>query len=138
MRTWTKIIVVSIVLLLTAPFAFDIITVSSLTWADIQRYGGLKIGVPLDTDKGFYLPIICNVSGTDSITIRPTAISSANVCKRTKVQMKDNNIFINVKVSMPFFDDETCICKAVRLGQMDHGHYKVFYDSGEYIGEFDI
>src|SRR5688572_29298957 len=69
MRIWTKIIVVSIVLLLTAPFAFDMITVSSLTWTDIQRYGGLKIGVPLDTDKGFYLPIICNVSGTDSITI---------------------------------------------------------------------
>jgi hypothetical protein len=138
MKIQWKIAFVFIILLLTFPFAFDMLTVSTLTWSDIQRYGGLKVGQPLDTEKGYFLPIICNVSGNDSITLRPTSLNSSNVCKRTRVTINKNNIFICVKVSGPYFDDETCNCKAIRLGQLNQGHYKVFYETGEFIDEFDL
>lgn len=124
-------------LLLTIPFAFDFITVRTLEWDMVQKYGGIKVGQPLATENGYYLPIIFDSSG-DSVTVRPTAVSSFYVCKRTHINKKDKNIFISVKISGPFFDGETCKCKATKLGHLDRGHYKVFYDSGQLIGEFDI
>ena len=136
-KVWKRIIIVVVVLLLTAPFVFDSITVRALEWQDIQRYGGIQVGQPVDTEHGFYLPIVFNTAG-DSITLRPVETSDVYVCKRTVVKKKDRNIYISVKRSWPFFDDESCNCKATKLGSLEPGHYKVYYDSGEFIGEFDI
>ena len=138
MRKAWKIILIVVLLLLTIPFAFDILTVRTLEWQTIQRYGGVKVGQPIDTENGYYLPIIFNTSGTASITIQPIAMSSFYVCKRTTIKRKDKNIFISIKRSGAFFSGETCNCKATKLGHLDYGHYKVYYDTGEFIGEFDI
>jgi hypothetical protein len=113
-------------------------TVQKLSWKEIQSYGGIKIEQPLEGDDGYHLPLICNVSGLDSITRRPMAFSSYNVYKRTKVNIDDHMIYITVSISGPWLNDNGNQCKAVKLGKMEHGHYLVYYQSGELIGDFNI
>jgi len=138
MKKKGKIVLISVIFLLTLPFIFDMLTVSSLRWFEIQRYGGINISPPLSTQDGYYLPILCDVSGTDSITIKPVALSSSNTIKRTKAKIKGLDIFISIKTSNTFFEEGLSKCKAVKLGKLGHGHYKVYYESGEIIGEFDL
>jgi hypothetical protein len=134
----TKIILVLVGLLLLAPFIFEMITVQKLSWKEIQSYGGIKIEQPLESEDGYHLPVVCNVSGLDSTTRRPTALSSYNVYKRTKVKIDDHMIYLTVSISGPLFNDNGNQCKAVKIGKLEHGHYLVYYTSGELIGEFNI
>ncbi len=133
-----KIIISVAGLLLLSPFVFDIINVDKLSWAQVQRYGGIKIERPLEGEDGYHLPLICDVSGVDSTTIRSVAFSSYNVFKRTKVKIDGHMIYLSVSISGPLFKNDSPKCKAVKLGKLDHGHYLVYYESGELIGEFYI
>lgn len=133
-----KIIIGVVGLLFLAPFVFDIITVEKLSWAQVQRYGGIKIERPLESEDGYHLPIICDVSGVDSTTVRSVAYSSYNICKHTKVKIDDHMIYLSVTTSGKFFKDDSPKCKAVKLGKLEHGHYLVYYITGELIGEFYI
>jgi hypothetical protein len=120
------------------PFIFDMATVQKLSWKEIQNYGGIKFEQPMESDDGYYLPLVCNVSGLDSITRGSTAVSSYNVYKRTKVKIDDHMIYVDISISGPFMNDNGTQCKAVKLGKLDHGHYLVYYASGELIGDFNI
>jgi hypothetical protein len=133
-----KIIIPVVFLVPLSPFIFDMMAVQKLKWAEIQRYGGIKIEKPLETQDGYYMPIVCDVSGLDSITVRPTGVSSWNTFKRTKVSIKDHFIFISVSISGPFYGEGTTKCKAAKIGKLEHGHYLVYYETGEQIGEFYI
>lgn len=133
-----KILVPVIFVALLSPFIFDMFAVQKLSWKQIQSYGGIRVETPLDTQDGYYMPIVCDVSGMDSITVRPTGISSWNTFKRTKVRIDDHFIYISVSISGPFYGEGTTKCKAAKLGKLEHGHYKVFYETGEAIGEFYI
>lgn len=133
-----KIILSIAGLLLLAPFVFDIVTVEKLSWKQVQGYGGIKIERPLEGEDGYHLPLICDVSGLDSTTVRSTAFSSYNIFKRTKVKIDGHMIYLTVSVSGKFFKDDSPKCKAVKLGKLEHGHYLVYYASGELIGEFYI
>ena len=124
--------------LLLAPFVFDILTVEKLSWDQVQRYGGIRIERPLESEDGYHLPLVCDVSGVDSTTVRPVAFSSYNICKRTKVKIDKHMIYLSVCTSAKFFNDDSPKCKAVKLGKLEHGHYLVYYESGELIGEFYI
>lgn len=125
-------------LLLLAPFVFEMITVQKLSWKEIQSYGGIRIDPPLEADDGYYLPLVCNVSGFDSITRKSTAFSSYNVYKRTKVKIDDHMIYVTVSISGPWLNDKGAQCRAVRLGKLEPGHYLVYYGSGELIGDFNL
>jgi predicted RNase H-like HicB family nuclease len=50
---------------------------SSRDWQFVQSVGGLALGTPQRDDRGHVLPIRCDVSGTRTITVHPTAINSA-------------------------------------------------------------
>ena len=80
------IIVVS--LLLIGWFLFNSFTRKSADWNFIQSVGGIKTEKPIETEDGYYLPILCNVSGWDSITVKPKAVNSALFCLKTKVSIK--------------------------------------------------
>jgi len=133
-----KIILSIAGLLLLAPFVFDILTVQKLSWKQVQGYGGIRIETPLEGEDGYHLPFVCDVSGVDSASVRSTAISSYNICKRTKVKIDGHMIYLTVSISGKFFNDDSPKCKAIKLGKLEHGHYLVHYHSGELIGEFYI
>lgn len=133
-----KIILSVVGLLLLAPFMFDIFTVEKLSWKQVQAYGGIRIERPLEGEDGYHLPLICDVTGVDSTTIRSAAFNPANICKRTKVKIDGHMIYLTLSISDKFFKDESPKCKAVKLGKLEHGHYLVYYQSGELIGEFYI
>lgn len=103
-----------------------------------SKLRGIKFDPPLEGDDGYHLPLICNVSGLDSITRRSTAFSSYNVYKRTKVKRDDHMIYISVSISGPWLNDNHAQCKAVKLGNLEPGHYLVYYETGELIGDFNI
>ncbi len=133
-----KIILSVVGLLLLAPFVFDILTVEKLSWKQVQGYGGIRIERPLEAEAGYYLPLICDVSGLDSATVRSTAYSASNICKRTKAKIDGHMIYLTISASDKFFKDDSPKCKAVKLGKLEHGHYLVYYATGELIGEFYI
>jgi len=122
--------------------SFIAFTRSSRDWTFIQTVGGIKIEKPLETEDGFYLPIICNVSGQDSVTVKPKGINSALFCLKTKTTIKENIIYLTVITGYALFEKPDSKCKAVRIGKLKSGNYKVFYkdiENGEHIiGEFTI
>ena len=70
--------------------SFITLTRNSRDWTFIQTVGGIKIEKPLETEDGFYLPVICNVSGQDFVTVKPTGMNSALFCLKTKTTINDN------------------------------------------------
>lgn len=122
--------------------SFVVLTKSSRDWNFIQTVGGIKIEDPLETEDGFYLPIICNVSGEDSITLKPTGINSALFCLKTKTKIEGNKIYLTVITGYSIFDELKSKCKAVRIGKLKKGKYLVYYkdksSDKQQIGEFTI
>ena len=121
---------------------FISLTRSSKDWSFIQTVGGIKIEKPLETEDGFYLPVICNVSGRDSVTVKPKGINSALFCLKTKTLINGNKIYLTVITGYSLFEKLDFKCKAVKIEKLKPGNYKVFYkdkESSEHqIGEFSI
>jgi hypothetical protein len=108
--------------------AFNFITKKNADWYFIQEVGGIKTGIPLDTEDGIYLPVDCNVSGSDSITLIPRQINSAIVCNKIKSRINGNKIILTVIIGMAQINDGDCLCKAVNIGDLQPGNYEVYYD----------
>jgi hypothetical protein len=111
-------------------------------WNFIQMVGGIKIDSPLETEDGFYLPVICNVSGLDSVTIKPKTLNSALSCIKIKSKIDENTIHIIVVTGIAVSENDDCNCKAIPLGFLKSGNYIVYYGektSFEHqIGKFTI
>ena len=136
----SAIIVVSLALI--GLLVFNSLTRKSADWNFIQNVGGIKTEKPIETEDGYYLPIICNVSGWDSITVKPKAVNSALFCLKTKVKIEENKIYLTVITGIPVFGNSSSKSKAVRLGNLKDGNYKIYYKDKEntehLIGEFSI
>lgn len=122
--------------------SFITLTRNSRDWTFIKSVGGIKTEKPLETEDGFYLPVICNVSGQDSVTVKPTGINSALFCLKTKTKIKKNKIYLTVITGYSLFEKLNSKTKAVRIGKLKAGNYTVLYEdnkSGEHqIGKFTI
>jgi len=122
--------------------AFNSITRVTADWKFIQDVGGIKTGTPLLTEDSFYLPVVCNVSGLDSVTVKPTTLNSALCCVRTNAKVEGNNIYLKVIVGPSISGNVDCYCKAVRIGFLKEGSYQVFYEDKEstdhLIGQFKM
>jgi hypothetical protein len=138
-RYITIFIALSVLILL---ILFNTIARKTSDWNFIQSVGGIKIENPLLTENGFYLPVICNVSGLDSITIKPTGLNSALSCIKSKVTIDGNKIYLKVVNGIAFSKRTNCNCKAVNIGYLNEGIYQVYYkasNSDEHlIGQFTI
>jgi len=136
----SAIIVVS--LLLIVWILFNTLTKKSADWNFIQSVGGIKTEKPIDTQDGYYLPVICNVSGWDSITVKPKVVNSALFCLKTKASIKENKIYLTVTTGVSIFGNNNCKSKAVGLGNLKEGNYKIYYKDNtndeHSIGEFTI
>ncbi|MFC0878959.1 hypothetical protein ACE01N_20360 [Saccharicrinis sp. FJH2] len=138
------IIIISAITLLSLTLIIFFININRKTadWDFIQKVGGIKIETPLETEDGYYLPVLCNVSGLDSITVKPTTLNSALSCIKTKVTTNKNHIHLKIVTGVATNKNKDCKCKAVSIGDLESGEYKVFYGDEENlqheIGTFAI
>jgi len=113
-----------------------------LNWESIQKIGGIKIGVPIKTGGVLYLPVLCNVSGTDSITTKPTVQNSALSCIKIKSTTSKNTIHLMVVSGISDQKKDNCNCKPVKIGRLKSGNYLVYYGEKSSfdhpIGKFTI
>jgi hypothetical protein len=129
-------------LVLVLLISFVTLTRETENWDFIQKVGGIKTETPLETENGFYLPVKCNVSGLDSVTIQPTTLNSALSCLRIKSTVNGYTIHLKVIAGLAVTKKFDCNCKAVRIGDLGPGNYIVYYgdkSSLEHpIGKFTI
>lgn len=143
MRTKFKIVSIVFALFVFVLFvSFETFTRERVNWDFIQKVGGIKTETPMETEDGYYLPVICNVSGLDSVTIKPTYLNSALSCLKIKSTMNGNVIHLKVIAGLALTKKSNCNCKAVRVGDLAPGSYTVYYgDESSFehpIGKFTI
>ena len=124
-RRLTIIILVS--LLAGCLSCVSILTSHGQSWEMIQSVGGLRVENPVkQIDGTIFLPVICNVSGLDTITVKPTAINSALVVRKIAVKQRKEKIQIQV-VTCVVDNKHTSVAKGVSLGKMPEGTYQLEY-----------
>ena len=101
---------------------------SSRDWASLQSVGGLALGTPVRDDSGrVALPIRCDVSGTQTITVRPIGIDSGSVCERPIVRVRSNTIYLTVRTMLAGREGLGGLCPPADLGKLATGTYAVIY-----------
>ena len=104
-----------------------LLTAQGQSWGMIQSVGGLRVDDPVvQADGTTYLPVLCNVSGLDTITVKPTAINSALVVRKIAVKQRKEKIQIQV-VTCVVDNKHTSVAKGVSLGKMPEGTYQLEY-----------
>ena len=99
---------------------------TSRDWQFVQSVGGLAIGTPhRDDRKHVILPIRCDISGTQTITVHPTTGYSGLACDLPAVHVHSTNVFVTVCTILPGKRDSRC--PAADLGKLADGDYSVFY-----------
>lgn len=135
-------LIIAVSLVLIGWIAFNSLTRKYADWNFIQSVGGIKTDKPIETEDGYYLPVICNVSGWDSVTVKPKAVNSALFCLKTKVSVDENKVNLTVITGISIFGNNNCKSKAIRLGNLKEGNYKIFYKDKSLvehlIGKFTI
>ena len=93
----------------------------------IQSVGGLRVGNPVkQIDGTIFLPVICNVSGLDTITVKPTMLNSAFVVKKIAAKYRKDRILIQV-VTCVVDNKHVSATKGIGLGKPKKGSYQVEY-----------
>lgn len=93
----------------------------------IQSVGGLRVDNPVtQTDGTIFLPVICNVSGLDTVTVKPTMLNSALVVRKIATKCRKDSIQLQI-VTCVVDNKHTSITKGVYLGRMKKGSYLVQY-----------
>lgn len=131
-----------IVIIIALSVTFILMTRQARDWNFIQSVGGIKTEKPLETEDGYYLPVVCNVSGVDSVTIKSSTLNSALFVLKTKTHIKENRIYLTVFTGYSIVGKNDCKCKAVKIGTLKYGSYEIYYkdkDSTEHrIGKFTV
>ena len=103
---------------------------SSRDWQFVQSVGGIALGTPQrDNRRHVLLPIRCDVSGTQTITVSPTAINSTLVCESPIVRVRSSAVFLTIRTSVPSKRFPNARCPDADLGTLTAGEYSVIYRS---------
>jgi hypothetical protein len=97
-------------------------------WKFVQSVGGMALGKPVLDRPGWILPVRIDVSGLDTVSVKPTVMNSALVCERVAVAIEQRNIYLTV-VSGLARAGASPRCPPAELGRIDGGQYSVFYRS---------
>lgn len=98
----------------------------SRSWQFVQSVGGIEIGIPVQSDNGWILPLRCDVSGLRAITVKPTTLNSGLSCGPVEVVTEGKTIFITLKTDVAG-KGRSAVCPAALLGNLPAGKYSVFY-----------
>ena len=96
-------------------------------WDFIQSVGGIDIGKPFYENNIWFLPVKCDVSGLQQITIKPTLLNSALACAEVEAKIENRNIYLTVKTALVDKKENSPICGDALLGEISGGEYEVFY-----------
>ena len=91
-------------------------------WAFVQSVGGLAIDAPVQKNGSWLLPIRCNVSGLETVTVRPSTLNSGLGCS-VSARVEGQSILLTVATRL----DSSAACPPVNLGPLAKGRYTVFY-----------
>lgn len=102
--------------------------VGSRDWQFVQSVGGLALGTPGRDDRGHVLlPLRCDVSGTQAITVQPTTMNSGLVCEAPAARVRSNTVFLTIRTFIAGSDKAEARCPAADLGAQPAGAYSVIY-----------
>jgi hypothetical protein len=98
------------------------------TWSFIQSAGGIRVGAPEKKENNSWLlPVVCDVSGLNAITQKPTSINSGLVVTKVLHRVEGNEILISVALNAPLTKNGTSRCRDIVLANISSGAYKVLY-----------
>ena len=99
------------------------------SWEFIQSVGGIRVGKPeKNTNGGWVLPVVCDVSGLTTVTHKPAIMNSGLVVTRMLHQVSDREIHISVVLNTPLSTSRTSRCTEITLSGINSGEYRVFYE----------
>jgi hypothetical protein len=127
--TWSALIVGLLLVSLAIRQSFgQSIFSTARDWQFVQSVGGLAIGTPhRDDRKHVILPIRCDITGAQTITIHPITGYSGLAFDLPAVRVHSTNVFITVCTILPGKRDASC--PPADLGKLAGGDYSVFYSS---------
>ncbi len=121
-RIWASLLVIPLLVWLAG---CSYTTAKRVDWQFVQAVGGMAIGTPEKrAEGGWLLPVRCDISGLQEITVKPTTINSALLVKGFKVWRIENRINLTLRTS-PF--GKTSQTTAAFLGELPPGDYSVSY-----------
>lgn len=105
----------------------SLVTSHGQSWEMVQSVGGLRVDNPVtQADGTVFLPVICNVSGLETITVKPTMHGSSLVVRKIAVKCRKDKIQLQV-VTCVVDNRHTSATKGVDLGRLKKGTYLVEY-----------
>ncbi len=117
-------------------------TSESRDWQFIQKTGGIRIGLPIDRDGKFVLPVKYDVSGLSSITCKPTLQNSGLAVRKIELSRKDNYLVLQVYTQVVENTNNKDSVHYVDLSGIPTGSYEVFYeiagDQEKLLGQIEI
>lgn len=108
------------------------------SWDFVQSVGGIKIDSIVKCQNRFLLYSNVNVSGLDSITVKPKHLNSALACSKIyiKVDEFESRIYIGIGVSISGIGYSYCRCRPEKIKHLKHKDYEIYYrdtDGKEYF-----
>jgi len=111
------------------------------SWDFIQSVGGVTLGKPDRSGKGWRLPILCDVSGLKSFTVKPTVLNSGLAWADTVAKVSNQELLITIETGLAGAGKSSA-CGEANLASIPSGRYRVMYrdPDGEkhFIGEIDV
>lgn len=98
----------------------------SSRWAFIQSVGGMAIGTPKKANGEWSLPVMADVSGLTTVTVKPSTLNSALICEKTVATVEGHNLYLTVFTGTAG-SSYTPRCPPAKLGAIPTGNYRVFY-----------
>lgn len=93
----------------------------------MQSVGGLRVDAPVvEADGSTYLPLLCDVSGLQTITVKPTAMNSSQVVRQIVVQRRKEKIQLQVVTGVAD-NQRASVVRGVSLGRVPEGEYPLEY-----------
>lgn len=96
------------------------------TWSFVTSVGGISIQTPRRSENGWTLPVVADVSGTETITVKPTLLNSALICESTRAVVEGDAIFLTIETGLVRKGTDVR-CPPGLLGPIAPGRYRVFY-----------
>lgn len=97
------------------------------SWAFMQNRGGIALQPAFNEGGHWFLPVRCNVSGIEAITITPRTLHSKLAWRQTSASVEDGRIYLVIITAQQGPRAPSAVCGPARLEATHAGDYEVFY-----------
>jgi hypothetical protein len=106
------------------------VEVSRVGWEDVQSLGGLRVheGVRLP-DGTVLLPVQCDVSGLQAVTVQPREMSSSTVVTDVPARLEGGRIRVGLCTGRPGEQGVSSLAPAATLSALPAGVYPVDFEN---------